>query len=184
MNSDLEKKVRKNLEKFDQIETIEEDRIWLGINYHLDQHQNKIKNRIWLSAAAAIILLLASSVIYLSTEINNRKGVSEKQLLANIFPELQEDFNAYDEQIIARKAALSFDTINPDHFPDLFNEMKILNANYQSTLTDLESIGKDEAILRVLMRYHQRQLDLLERLSNEIEKNKLYNEKISRHFIY
>lgn len=184
MSRDIEKIIIINHRKFDKIEQIDEDKIWMGISYDLDHNKDHSRSKIWLSIAATLIFLLASSVGYLSLEINNKQELNYDQLLTNTFPELKNEFNDFNNQIHARKAALAFDTINPENFPDLFSEMETLNNDYETAISDLRNIGKEQAILRVLMRYHQRQLDLLERLSNEIEKKKLYYEKNNQHSIY
>jgi hypothetical protein len=183
MNNDLEKLVQTNIDRFDRIESIEEDRLWAGIQNQLDNGSHQAKFRIWFGIAASIILLLSLVLIYQSIRINNKVSIDNNQLLASTFPELAQQFKIQNNQIFAQKASISFDTINPQDYPDVFEEMNILNANYQLAFVDLQKLGKEEAILRVLLRYHQRQLDLLERLSNEIEKKKLYDER-NQHAIY
>lgn len=176
MSIDLEKFVRKHAGKLDRVEVVEEDRLWSGISRALDQYeQPSSKYRIWLSIAAGIIIILTSMLVY--TSIYRSPANDDRRLLSAVFPELSKEFSQYDQIIRTRKTAISFDTIDPGQYPDLFEEMQTLDEHYSTALKDLKNLGKDEAILRVLIRYHQRQLDLLERLSNEIEKNKRYHEK-------
>ncbi|MCB0665322.1 MAG: hypothetical protein KDC80_05835 [Saprospiraceae bacterium] len=184
MNEELEKIVRENQERFDQIELVSEDRIWMGINDQLSENKNKGSNKFWIAAAASIIFILSATVLYLTIQINRNDLMNPDHFIAETYPELKKEFDQYNQQIHARKTALSFDTISPEEFPELFEEMQILGNNYQTAINDLQNMGKDEAIVRVLMRYHQRQLDLLERLSNEIDKKKLYYEKNNQHSIY
>lgn len=184
MSEKLEKLARNNQDKFDQIEPVDTDKIWMGINQYLDHHPRQNIINIWFVVAAAIIVLLAMSTIYLSIRVEQQGALNSEEFLSQIYPEFSDEFKDLNQQVSARKAAISFDTIHSEEFPDLFREMKILDTNYHSAIDDLKNIGKEDAILRVLIRYHQRQIDLLERLSNEIEKKKMYHEKNNLHILY
>lgn len=184
MNSDLEKMVKHHQDQFDRVEPVDEERIWMGISDVLNQQSSRKRLRFLSSAAAIVIFILTATVIYLTLEVNRDRAEAQDQFIARNYPDLKKELDQYNQEIYARKASLSFDTINPEEFPELFSEMQILGRNYEIAISDLRNIGRDEAIVRVLMRYHQRQLDLLERLSNEIEKKKLYYEKNKQHSIY
>ena len=182
MKDYLEDIIIKHKHRLDNIECVPEDRLWIAIEHELNQKQYN-NQPFWLKAVAAIILVLLTTIIF--TNLNNPKNTTNNTAhISQYFPESKRDFENLNHQILAQKVALSFDEINPSIFPDIFRELAILDENFKIAITDLNSLGNQDAILKVLIKHHQRQLALLERLANEIEKNNVYETRNNKIHIY
>lgn len=157
--------------RLDHIEEVDQDRLWEGIARR--RRSQKHPASFWpLTVAAAVILLLASALIWTNY-------MKDDTLLSasHFYPELETMETGYHREIDQRKSELSFDTLSAEDFPDIFREFMEVDSHYEQLLSELSQYPNKEAAIRVVIKYHERQLRLLERLSKEMEKKKHHEKK-------
>jgi len=175
--SSIEKYIEQHRETFDQVEEVPREQIWQAIRQEQDKpHPWKIhlgRNWRWSIAAA---ILLALSVGWWAQE----QGQSPDQDLENLaqyFPELADEEARYQALISNQETVLGIDKIDKALYRDIFNELKELEKIHQDFMADVPAYQEQELLVRTLIKYYERKLRILERLSYEIEKQKIHENR-------
>ena len=170
MRDDFEDFVTKHKYNFDQVEEIPIDAMWHEIERDLAPRRSKMS---WIWKVAAAVLALAISVP-IGVEVLSVEQTTEHAMtpVAEVFPAWEPEENKYLQLISAKKREIGFDTVQVQNFPELQQQLKVMETDFTQSISDLERYGDKEAILKVLVRYHERQLNILEKLAREAEKEK------------
>ena len=127
--------------------------------------------------AASIALLIAVGIWYTARLSQENQTIK----LATYFPELEEQEKAFQKMISQKEAVLNLPAVDKSAFEEIFEELYILEQIHQQYLKDLPQYNQKDQLVEVLIKYYERKIRILERLSKEIEKRKhhenLYQEK-------
>jgi phosphoserine aminotransferase len=181
MKDDLEKLILRQRPELDRVETIPMEAIWKGI-IHQKKKQNQNRTIKVVSIAATVVMALGAMIwLYQS---GAKEDISEETVIAESFPEWITEKDQYNQLIQEKKTDLHFASLSRNEHPELFNELNALDQFYDASIRDLILNEDKEAILKVLIKYHERQLQLLERLSYEIQKKNEYEKPRQDPVIY
>ncbi len=137
----------------------------------------------WLRAAAAAIVLLVVALWWTRSELTLQRSLNEALTAATYYPSFHAQEARYLDQIQSKKEELQFDQLKEMDFPTILGELKSMENQYAVMLDDLEIYPDEEAVIRAFMRYHERQLKLLELLSKEIQKKQRDEDRTDTHAI-
>lgn len=187
--SPFEKYLLDNRDVLDQIEEPDLEKMWKEIrrgnlevrnqklatsavnrpnNWHLSIGRN------WRWAIAASIVLVLSVYILLPTKTEAPMEVQ----IAEIFPEIAQQEANYQRLIAQKEDELNLSMVDKKAFAELFSELQQLEEIHKEYLQDLPRYEKNDHLVSILLRYYERKIKILERLSREIEKKKMNHEKI------
>lgn len=163
----FEEYIRKNRPKLD-VEKPDEDFLWAGISHSLNQTR-KHRFKLPLKIAASIVVIIGLGFFAYQT-IAIR--ANQELILANIDPNLAKEEAQLQNQIKVYYQVLE----NSDHDQGLLTE-NYRDLEYIDTLlsqysNDLSKNGPNPRLLNSLMDLYQKKIRLLNRMLNEIEKNK------------
>ena len=170
-DSKLDDLIRNRREAFDKIEHVPRESLWEGISAELDR-KNRRPISMWMAIAASLVVMFIAGVL-----VSRQFWSPQQETVVSDWSQQQE---AYQELISHRIQTVGFDTLRPDQFPDLQAEFRSLQEEFDHSTADLAIYPNNESALRVLIRYHERQLSILEKLEKEInrqEKEELNYEK-------
>ena len=171
MKDDFEKLILEHRSQLDQVEDIPKEAIWQGV---LQQKRKYAQiRRFKIISIAATILIISGALVWILTNWKPNK-FSDETVIAAYMPEWAPQKDKYEKLIDAKKSDLHFASLQARAHPEIFTELKELDRLYNASLEDLTVNENREAILKILIRYHERQLHLLERLSYEIQKKNEY----------
>lgn len=173
MRDNLEDFITKNKYNFESAEQIPVDVMWHRIEGELAPRVRSLKKPRWKKFAAAVIAL----AIALPFGIEQLAGPMEEEAaspltIAEVYPPWQPEENKYIHLIAEKKKEIGFDTLEKNEFPELSEQLSQMEEDFEQSLKDLERYGQKETILKVLVKYHERQLNILEKLAREAEKEK------------
>jgi hypothetical protein len=175
MKQDVEQYLKENRLKLDS-ELPDEEKIWKDIRRNL-RSKNEIRNNgFWKIAAIFLLGILTTYVVV--KETSREKVVVIK--LGDISPELgqkEAEFNRVVDQKWAEIKPLSQDEIK--QFGFLLDELDELDKIYKAYENDLHTVGENEQIINVLLDYYQKKIQLLNRLSLEIQKQKSHENNVT-----
>ncbi len=170
MNS-LEQYLKEQRPRLDQIEEPRREIIWAGIQSGLKEQKNANAwaihigaNWRWSIAASIAILLIAG--IW-------RFSVSEKSTtprLTQFYPALAEQEAQFQRLIALKETELKVDQLDQDAYHDIFQELRTLDAVYEELKLDMPVSIAEDRLLNTLIKYYERKIRILERLSREIQK--------------
>ena len=181
---DLEKYINANREELDHVEEPEIDLIWEGIRTQLQNEQELRKDkdrsggwqlqigRNWKWAMAASIVL-AIGTFYM----NRTAPVQEVTSVAALMPELAEEEQNFQLVIAQKEEALGLNQIRKEDYQEIFLELELLESIHQEQLADAPQFEKNDQLVKTLLKYYERKIRILERLSNEIEKKNHHEER-------
>lgn len=173
---DIEKFIRSNRAELDEMEELESDVLWHGIQQELRHDKWRFQiGTYWRWSIAASILVLSGVAWwwYQSSEISTTDSVS----ITAYYPELAQTEQSFQQQINEKKQQLNFSAIDRQAFQEIFMELEILDQIHQEYLDDISIYQDNDQLARTLIKYYERKIQILERLSKEIDK-KAYNEKL------
>lgn len=189
---ELEKRVRKQRQAFDEVETPPTEQMWnrirKGLNSELEMGASRQLSsrqaqgngwrlsvgRYWRwSIAAGITLLLG---LFLFWPTSSGEGDASLQI-SDYYPELTEEEQRYQQLIAEKKAALGFDQLDRGTYETLFEELTLLEEIHGQYLKDLPRYYDNEQLVRTLIKYYEHKIRILERFSLEIEKKKHHEER-------
>ena len=175
MKQDVEQYLKENRLKLDS-EVPDDSKIWRGIQIELKTKKEFRNNGFWKIAAIFLLGIFVTYVVVKETTEEKVMVIS----LGDISPELgqkEAEFKRVVEQKWAEIKPLSEE--EKKQFGFLLDELDELDKIYKSYENDLHSVGKNEQIINVLLDYYQKKLQLLNRLSLEIQKQKNHENKIT-----
>jgi hypothetical protein len=165
----IEEYIRKNRPRLD-VEKADEDYLWAGISHSFIKPKQS-KRFMVLKIAASVLLFIGLSytIIELSIIRNN-----QALILRNIDPRLARQEAQFQKQINTYYNTLIKTNFDKDQFEPGFNELQNIDDMIQQYSYDLKKIGPNPKILNSLMDLYQKKILVLDRMLNEIEKNKNY----------
>lgn len=185
--ANLDQFIIENRSEFDQIEAPDHpELLWEKISADLevtDTTSEKIRvvsifsNRYiqWAIAASFGLLIGLSTWIFYPNQGQNLNG-SLRMPLAELAPQLADREQGYIELISNKEAEININEIDPSTYQDLFNELKALDELRDIYLKDLDQALGSEQYIQTLIRFYERKINLLNRLSLEIKKNQKHKE--------
>ena len=184
MNDQLKHFINKNREALEGVEDFDRDALWLNISNA--GHSRPRRLDVILKIAAALILAIGIGLFWLTRPGNT--SVSEDKLFQSIMseyaPDIPSDFEKYQMQLVRSRQALNLENLEREKYSDLLSELEMIDGFKLQSLDDLKKSTQKEKVIHVLIRHHQRQLAILERIASEIEKNKNYDERENLRKIY
>ena len=165
----IEEYIRKNRNQLD-VERADEDYLWTGISHSL-KRRPKQKRFFTIKIAAAVILVVALSFItYQVTSLRS----NQQLILANIDPNLAKQEAQFQNQIKTYYQVLQKTTYNEDLLTTSFRDLEYIDTLINKYSNDLNQNGPNPKLINSLMDLYQKKIKLLDRMLNEIEKNKNY----------
>jgi hypothetical protein len=172
----LEKRILQNRDKLDKVETPDFQSMWAGIEPNIPSQKRK-RRAIILGirkiAIAASFMLVGGVAVWLFMDQQNQ----EESSLAMFYPELLEKEDNYRKTIALKEANIPFDSLDQFLFEEILDELNTLEEMKATTLQDLPQYSKNERVVNALMKYYERKIQILERLSNEYQKSKRHEKK-------
>lgn len=183
----FEQFINKNKAELDSIEEPETDLIWMGIYAKLseDKKENSIpiqeqKKPIkmillpqsWAIGIAAAILVLIGISIWMFSQSSMQQEQTIQ--LADYLPEIAAQEKEFQRLITQKESELDISNINQKEYQEIFLELQLLDEIRGEYLKDVPSFNQKDQLVEVLLKYYERKIRILERLSNEIEKKKKY----------
>ncbi len=171
----IEEYIRKNRENLDT-ERADEDYLWTGISQSFVKARRS-KRMIVLKIAASVLLFIGLSytVFELYTIRNN-----QVLILKNIDPILAQQEVQYQKQINSYFNVLIKTNFDKTQLVTSYSELDEIDDMIQHYYDDLKKHGPNPKILNSLMDLYQKKILVLDRMLNEIEKNKNYENNISK----
>lgn len=168
---DWEKIIVDQRSRFDEIEEVPHEIIWQGISTQLKE--NKSPRKMWLAIAAGFALAVAAGMFLQKHQQNNANHLAAWESIP---------WEAEQERLVQmvnlKKEEIGFDTISAQQYPTVFTQLELQESLYTEILKDLEIYPDEDALLKILIKYHERQLKLLETLSREAKKKEIQHEKL------
>ncbi|TWV99978.1 hypothetical protein [Chitinophaga pinensis] len=155
-------------------------RVWANLEEQLNPpRKNRVIQMIgrhWLKAAAILVLLVNSVMIYQFLQMK------KSQHLINVSPEMQEAKTYYTSQIEQRletiksypNSVLGLDSVGR-------KELELRNETYQMLETELIQNPGNERIKAAMVRYYQMKLDLLDKILEELREKQPVSQKQSNY---
>lgn len=175
MKINLENYLKKNRLLLD-IEQPDEDKSWETIVARINNKRNFSPHK--LMKFAAVFLLGAFATYFV---LNKTGMLPHKQWsLSDISAELGEQ-----EAELEKVAFQKWEELKPliknntTEFQFLLDELNELDNIQKIYLTDLNQSGANEYIIRALLDYHEKKIQILDRLLLEIQKQKNHETKIT-----
>ncbi|PLX19264.1 MAG: hypothetical protein C0597_05430 [Marinilabiliales bacterium] len=165
----IEEYIRKNRNKLD-VEIPDEDYLWTGISQSINKKPNH--NRfLTLKIVATVIVVIALSIItYQVTSLRS----NQQLILAKIDPSLAKQEAQFQNQIKTYYQVLQKTDYNEELLTSSFKDLEYIDTLIVKYSEDLSTYGPNPKLLNSLMDLYQKKIRLLDRMLNEIEKNKKY----------
>ena len=179
----LEQYIQTKRSDFDRQEWVPRDRMWEAIQQESDQVTNKskpsfsVRKAYLLWSVAATLVLAVGAGIWISNPSNEDPAIMNDNTLASYFPELADEEQMYRKLISEQESKLNIGAIDKAIYEDIFSELHELESLHQEYLKDLSQYQEQELLIQTLLKYYERKLRILERLSFEIEKRQLYEKR-------
>jgi hypothetical protein len=167
MKVDLEKYIKDHRLQLDDIEELNIDEMWKDF-VEKDKPTSKPKFN-WYKVAAIGIVLIAAVTIFSQNISINQDELIHKKLS-------QSDLNLALEQenlvklISNQGEAIEKMGIDEKQFPDLFQELKVLDTLQMEAMQDLENYQDRRNLYKALMRNYESKVRVLELIINEFDK--------------
>ncbi len=180
--TEIEKYILEQREALDRVESPRVDRIWQGIQ----QKQNPSVagsgwhlqvGKFWKWSIAASLALLISLGIGLYW---NTTGGAQQVDIASYYPELAKQEQAYRQMIAQKEAGLELSEQDKVVYREILAEMDQLDQLHRESLADVPQYVNNDRLVETLLRYYERKIRILERLSKEIEKQKNHEKRESQ----
>ncbi len=165
----IEEYIRKNRNQFD-VEHADEDYLWTGISQSLDSKNRKNRFMIFKISAAVILIIALSFFAYQLISLRN----NQQLILAKIDPKLAKQEAQFQNQIKTYYQVLQKSDYDKDLLTTSFKDIEYIDTLISKYSDDLYKNGPNPKLLNSLMDLYQKKLKLLDRMLNEIEKNKQY----------
>ena len=189
--NELEKYLRENRAKLDHIEEPAIEAIWENIKEEITP-QASIKSlpsnnwqlnigRNWRWVIAASFALLISLMVW-NTQ-NQQQNTLTLASIAEFYPELAEQEKNYQQLISQKEKAIGLSKIDKMAFQEIFQELELLEQIHREYLKDLPRYNFNDQLVKTLIKYYERKIQILERLSREIEKKTHHENRNQEKFL-
>ncbi|MEM6963791.1 MAG: hypothetical protein AAF573_03430 [Bacteroidota bacterium] len=182
----LEKRILEKRDELDHVERVDEGLLWQNIQADLSPPIAKLKpqrSQIFLqiyAVAASVALLAMASWMIVGTKDTNLKATTSEVVEIEQLPIFKnEAVKEYRQTVAAKEQEVNIESINKQEFEDIFYELEILETMQQEFRKDLPEISDKEKAIKVLQKYYERKIRILERLSKEIEKKSQHERRIN-----
>ncbi|OFX20963.1 MAG: hypothetical protein A2041_05560 [Bacteroidetes bacterium GWA2_31_9b] len=165
----IEEYIRRNRDKLD-IEKPDEEYLWAGISQSFIKQKKSKQFYIVRIAAIALILITITYAGYEFTTIRK----NQQLILSKIDPVLAQQEEQFQEQINSYYKLLHQTNFDKNQLVTNYSELQNIDDMIQQYSEDLKKHGPNPKILHSLMDLYQKKILVLDRMLNEIEKNKNY----------
>ncbi len=165
----LDEYIRRNRDLLD-VEKPDVDFLWTGISQSLTKKNKKGKYLIFKIAASFVIILGLSYMVYEFKSIHN----NQQLILAKIDPNLAKQEAQFQQQIKAYYQVLEKTDFDKSTLETSFKDLDYIDTLINKYSNDLSQFGPNPRLLNNLMDLYQKKIKLLDRMLNEIEKEKRY----------
>lgn len=171
----FEKYLQERKKELDRIETPRRAVIWEGVQAGLKEpvSGNGWTLRIgtyWRWSIAAGVALIVSLSIWLWPGAPENSGNNADW--AQFYPALADEERQFKQLVAEKEAQIQLETLNKSEFNYIFEELQLLEEVHRQMKADLPITLSEEELVQILMKYYERKIRILERLSREIEKRK------------
>jgi hypothetical protein len=165
----IEEYIRRNRNQLD-VEKPDEDYLWTGISHSINK--KSVRTRFLpMKIAAAVILVIALSFIgYQVTSLRN----NQQLILAKIDPNLAKKEARFQNQIQSFYTLIEESDYDKDQLITSFKDLEYIDTLIIKYSDDLNKYGPNPKLLNSLMDLYQKKIRMLNRMLNEIEKDKKY----------
>ncbi|MCB2194618.1 MAG: hypothetical protein KQH79_02100 [Bacteroidetes bacterium] len=165
----IEEYIRKNRNQMD-VEHPDEDYLWTGISHSISKKKNRSRFLALKIAAAAVVIIALSIITYQVTSLRS----NQQLILANIDPDLAKQEAQFQHQIKAYYQVLQKTDYDKDQLATSYKDLEYIDTLIIKYSEDLNTYGPNPKLLNSLMDLYQKKIKLLDRMLNEIEKQKRY----------
>lgn len=151
---------------------VDADDLWGEIETRLEQEDNKTRRLSWTIvlkvAAVFLVLCTVGFGFYLNTErlAMQKYGIA----LHNISSDLADTEAFYASQINEKIELIELMSGELD--PAIQAQLELLDEEYKSLRSDLKDNADSEEVINAMIEYYRLKLSMLEKILNEIQKNK------------
>ena len=168
----IEEYIRNNRQKLD-VEKPDEDFLWAGISQSLNSKQKHRSLSIWKYASA-----VAASVAVTLIAVHFWNAEPKQQLIfVNIDPSLAKQEVELKAQIQDYTQQIHQANYNLNDLPTNLNDLKYIDDLIEKYSKDLKQYGPNPQLIESLMDLYNKKVLMLQRMLNEIEKNKNYEKR-------
>ncbi len=173
MKINLEEYLKKNRPKLDV--EFPDQSVWNGINAGITNNRTRNKSTLgWKVAAIFLFLISATYVFY--NETKNKEVIFIS--LSDISSELKQQETEFQNTIGVKwqqvQQVLPSDQSDFQFLFDELNYLETINTDYKS---DLSLSGANEQIIRAMLDYYEKKIQLLDRLLMEAQKQQDHEDK-------
>ena len=182
----LEDFIKNNRAELDKVEEPESDLIWMGIHSKLLESDQKatiesnpgkqqvgpkmiVMPQTWVVGIAASLLLFLGATIWM---LADKETESVSIQITEYLPQIAEQEAEFQQLIAQKEQELDLENLNKVEFSEIFLELQLLEEIRGESLNDLPKYNQQDQLVEVLLKYYERKIRILERLSDEIEKRK------------
>lgn len=165
----IEEYIRKNRNQLD-VEQPDEDYLWTGISHSLNKKKSRSRFLVLKFAAAAVVIIALSVITYQVTSLRS----NQQLILANIDPDLAKQEAQFQHQIKTYYQVLQKTDFDKDQLATSYKDLEYIDTLILKYSEDLNTYGPNPKLLNSLMDLYQKKIKLLDRMLNEIEKQKHY----------
>ena len=168
----IEEYMRKNRNQLD-VEKPDEDYLWNGISHSISSKSYKSNQKLFLRlkiVAVAITLVALSIVTYQVVSLRT----NQQLILAKVDPKLAKQEAQFQHQIKTYYQVLQKTDFDKDQLATSYKDLEYIDTLILKYSEDLNTYGPNPKLLNSLMDLYQKKIRLLDRMLNEIEKNKNY----------
>jgi len=186
MKIDLEKYIRANRRVLDDVEHFDVDQMWdeFGKKKLPDQSntyplypEDKTKSRIlWYRLIAAVVIILLGTMVFLNGNNQMNQDDLVYQKLYEIDPDLAAEQVSMNQMVAYQDSLIKNLGITETKFPELFNEIRLLDSLQMNYLDDLDNYRDRKNLTRTLLRHYQRKARVFELMLYEFDKQENENE--------
>jgi len=171
----FEEFLRKHREELD-VEEPDVNAIWEGVRQQTGRRRSLPVR--WMAAAS--VALLVGSLIFYGLSSNNT--IEDPPPIVLSEPTVDDPIFAAEEarmvQLVKDKEAnLNLSAVDRQKYHDLFVELNLLEELHEEFKNDLPEFGEKDKLLKTLMKNYERRLQILDRLSNEMERREKEEER-------
>lgn len=168
----LESYIRNNRAKLD-VDKPDEEYLWTGISQAMQGTHKRKHVVLWRSVAAASVILVVSLAV--TFYYSNRD--KQQLIFVNMDPTLANQEVEFKNQINNYSKLIQQASYNKEALATSNNEIQYLDDLITHYSEDLKEKGPNPKLINSLMDLYRKKIMLLERMLNEIEKNKEYEKR-------
>jgi len=170
----FEEFLRKHRDELD-VEEPNVDAIWEGVRKQTGRRRSLPVR--WMAAAS--VALLIGALIFYGLSSNSR--IEDPDDIVGLPPDENPAFAAEEAKMIQlvkdKEANLNLSALDRQKYHDIFVELNLLEELHAEFKNDLPEFGEKDKLLKTLMKNYERRLQVLDRLSNEMERREKEEER-------